>query len=49
MDKLNVFKDGMTHGLDSFTLIHKQTLDSSLEYAEKYQNLKRLNDLHFTT
>lgn len=35
MDRLNVFKDGMTHGLDSFTLIHKQTLDSSLEYAEK--------------
>ena len=35
MDKLSVFKDGMTHGLDSFTLIHKQTLDSSLEYAEK--------------
>ncbi len=35
MDKLDVFKDTLTHGLDSFTLIHKQTLDSSLEYAEK--------------
>lgn len=35
MDKLDVFKDGLMHGLDSLTLIHKQTLDSSVEYAEK--------------
>lgn len=35
MDKLDVFKNGLTHGLDSLTVIHKQTLDSSVEYAEK--------------
>lgn len=35
MDKLDVFKDGLTHGLDTLTLIHKQTLDSSEEYVEK--------------
>lgn len=34
MDKLDVFKDGMTKGLDSFTLVHKQTLDASTQYAE---------------
>ena len=34
MDRLVVVKDGLTHGLDSFTLIHKQTLDSSSEYTE---------------
>ena len=35
MDRLEVVKDGLTHGLDSFTLIHKQTLDSFSEYIEK--------------
>lgn len=35
MDKLDTFKDGLTHGLDSITTIHKQGLDSSSEYYEK--------------
>ena len=35
MDKLNIFKDGLTYSLDSYALIHKQTLDSSAEYFEK--------------
>lgn len=34
MDKLEIFKDGSIHGLDTFALIHKQTLDSASEYAE---------------
>lgn len=35
MDKYNVFKDGLTHSVDSLTIIHKQTLDSSVAYIEK--------------
>lgn len=42
MDKLDVFKDGLNHGLNSFTLIHKQTLDASLEYAEKVSKSQEL-------
>lgn len=45
MDKLNIFKDGLMHGLDSFTLIHKQTLNSCDEYVErisKSQEFERL-------
>ncbi len=42
MDKLVVFKDGLIYGLDSFTLIHKQTLDSSLDYAEKVSKSQEL-------
>lgn len=35
MDKLDTFKDGLIHGLDSLKSTHKQTLDSSSEYATK--------------
>lgn len=34
MDKLAVFKEGMTHCLDSFTVIHKQTLDAYSNFEE---------------
>lgn len=42
MDKLDTFKDGLTHGLDSITTIHKQGLDSSSEYYEKVSKSQEL-------
>lgn len=34
MDKLIACKDGMKHGMDSITTIHKQTMDGTSQYAE---------------
>ena len=35
MDKLDVFREGLEHSLDSIDSIHKRTLDSSSEYYDK--------------
>ena len=34
IDKLAIFKEGLTHGMDSITSIHEQTLESSDKYTE---------------
>lgn len=34
MDKFMVYKDGLKHSMDSFTTIHKQTLDAASKYTE---------------
>lgn len=35
VEKLDIFKDGLKHGMDSLNAVHKQTLDSSVEFSEK--------------
>ena len=34
MDKLNVLKDNVNHGYDSLKVVHKQTVDSSVNFKE---------------
>lgn len=44
IEKLDVFKDGLKHGMDSLEMIHKQTLDSSVEFTKvvsKSQEVER--------
>lgn len=36
MERFTALKDGLTHGFDSYTLIHKQTLDS---FSENYETV----------
>ena len=47
MDKLNVLKDNVNHGYDSLKVVHKQTVDSSVNFKEtvdKGQEQERKDD-----
>ena len=41
MDKLNAVKDTAIHGIDSFTKVHKQIIDSDGDYLEKVANSQK--------